>query len=913
MSERQIEFQPQDEPLRDDVRTLGALVGEIISEQGGEALFAAVEAARTAAIQRREQPSSENELEGLLAELAPELVEQLVRSFSTYFQVVNLAEKAHRIRRRRDYLREGIAQRGSFEDALRQLQAAGVGLEAVRELLQTLVIEPVFTAHPTEATRRVILEKHQAITRRLVERMDPTRTPPEETVALERIRGQVTSGWQTEEHPAIRPTVAEELESVLFYVTDVIYRVVPPFYESLREALEKVYGAEAGDLEIPTLLRFCSWVGGDMDGNPNVTAATLQDTLREHRERILQCYTREVAGLARHLTQSSSRATIDPEIERRIELHAAQVPDALEEVSSRQRDMPYRVLLHLMRARLERTRRDAEGGYASFEDFEDDLRSIAHSLQNNQGQRAGLFAVRRLQRRVETFGFHLATLDVRQDGEVHRSVIGRILGDERWGERSADERAERLRQELAKASASQAPPAVDPEDAEATAVLEVFRALREARARYGRGATGLYIISMARAVDDVLSVLLLARWAGLVEPSEPADEDVVPLDVAPLFETVPDLESAADTMNALLADATYRRHLEARGERQVVMVGYSDSNKDGGLAASRWALTQGQTALVEAHRAQGVKLTIFHGRGGSISRGGGKTRRAVLAAPRGSVAGRLRLTEQGEVINAKYGVRGIALRTLEQAAGAVAIATSAPPPVDPREAEWAQIMESIASHSRATYRALVYEDPAFIDYFRRATPIDVIERMLIGSRPSARRSRAGIENLRAIPWVFAWTQSRHILPGWYGLGSGLENAVTSHGQQRVAEMVRDWPFLRAMISDVEMVLAKADLPIAARYAELAGEPGAEIFARICDEYQRTTELVRGLAGIETLLDGDPNLQRSIRLRNPYVDPMSLLQVDLLRRWRASERTDDSLLRALISTVHGIAQGLQNTG
>ncbi|MEM7356082.1 MAG: phosphoenolpyruvate carboxylase, partial [Acidobacteriota bacterium] len=838
-----------------------------------------------------------------LAAMDPELVEQLARSFSTYFQVVNLAEKIHRIRRRRDYLRSATIQPGSLEDVLRQLRRAGLDVKEVHELFCAMAIEPVFTAHPTEATRRAILEKHQAIARRLVERFDPSRTPPEERIALERIRAEVTTAWQTEEHPSIRPSVADELDHVLFFVTDVIYRIVPPFYEALEEALEAVYGEAARDLEVPTFLRFASWVGGDMDGNPNVTAETLLATLREHRGRALACYRREIAALARHLTQSDCCIAYDPEISDLSQRYAGLVPEVYETIPSRYRDMPYRVFLELMLGRLERTDRDAAGGYADVGELTRDLQRIARSLEANRGQHAGLFAVRRLLRRVETFGFHLATLDVRQDAGVHRAVIGRLLGDAEWAERSAAERAERLRRELASAEPRQAPA----DDGESVATLEVFRALVESRQRYGRRATGLYIISMARDVDDVLSVLLLARWAGLVEDGD------VPLDVAPLFETVGDLQAAPETMQTLFDDPVYRRHLATREHRQMVMIGYSDSNKDGGLAASRWALQKGQAALVATHEAAGIGLTIFHGRGGTISRGGGKTRRAVLAAPRGSVGGRLRLTEQGEVINAKYGLRGIALRTLELATGAVALTTATPPPADAREPRWTQMMDEIAGHSRQTYRGLVYDDPGFYDYFRQATPIDVIERMLIGSRPASRRARAGIDGLRAIPWVFAWTQSRHILPGWYGLGSGLEQAVARHGRDAVAEMVREWPYLRALLEDVEMVLAKADMPIAARYAGLAAEAGAPIFDRIRAEFDRTARWVLDLSGSETLLESDVTLQRSIRLRNPYVDPMSLLQVDLLRRWRASERSDDALFHALLSTVHGIAQGLQNTG
>ena len=402
----------------------------------------------------------------------------------------------------------------------------------------------------------------------------------------------------------------------------------------------------------------------------------------------------------------------------------------------------------------------------------------------------------------------------------------------------------------------------------------------------------------------------------MTEPAagaEASDETSVPLDVAPLFETVGDLEAASATMEALLTDPVYLRHLETRERRQMVMIGYSDSNKDGGLAASRWALQKGQAALVATHEKHGVDLTIFHGRGGTIGRGGGKTRRAILAAPRGAVGGRLRVTEQGEVINAKYGLRGIALRTLEQATGAVAAATACPAPPDSREDGWAKVMEEIARDSRMQYRALVYDDPGFSDYFRKATPVDVIERMLIGSRPASRRSKSGIDGLRAIPWVFAWTQSRHLLPGWYGLGTGLDKAVHRHGRPLVAEMAREWPFLHALLGDVQMVLAKADIPIAACYAELAGEAGVSIFNTIVAEFERVEALVLDLYGSKALLDSDPALQRSIRLRNPYVDPMSLMQVDLLRRWRTGERRDTSLFDALLATVHGIAQGLQNTG
>ena len=930
-----LHFPPKDEPLRDDVRTLGALVGRVVQEQGGDALFAAVEAARKAAIARREDPAGDGEarLVGLVEDLPPGEAEQLVRAFATYFQVVNMAEKAHRIRRRRDYLRraeDGEPQAYSLRDTVERLAAAGLGPDDVAALFAGLLVEPVFTAHPTEATRRTLLEKQQEIARRLVDLMNPELTPQERRGALARIRAEVTVTWQTEEQPRERPRVEDEAEHVLFYVTDVLYRVTPAFYEDLAAALGEVYeGSGVASLpDLPRMLSFASWVGGDMDGNPNVDAGTLRRTLARHRRLVLGLYRREVAALARRLSQSRSRVGFDDEVGALIDDYRRRFPETYEAVLPRHREMPYRVLLRLVGARLEATLEERPGsgeggeGYAGPGELYADLAVVARSLEGHRGEHAGLHAVRRLLRRVDTFGFHLATLDVRQDALVHRRAVGRMLGEEGWEERPADERAERLRRALEEGEEPAWRPSGeegidrddDPAAADARRTLDVMAAIAEARRRHGDGAVGPYIMSMAKHRDDVFTTLLLARWGGLGK-----DDGTIPLDVVPLFETVPDLEAAPAVMEGLLADDLYRRHLAARGDRQMVMVGYSDSSKDGGMAASRWSLQEAQAALVDAYTAgkgkdgTGVALTVFHGRGGTVSRGGGSTHRAVMAAPEGAVAGRLRLTEQGEVIDDKYGLRGIALRTLERTWGATALATAAPRPADPREEGWHGIMAQIATTSRDAYRALVYDEPNFTAFFRGATPIDVIERMNIGSRPSSRRAGAGIEDLRAIPWVFAWTQSRLILPGWYGLGSGLEAAVEEHGEAEVAAMVSDWPFFANLVDDAEMVLAKADLPIAERYVALAGEVGEELFPRIRQEMQRTVSLLLRLKGQDSVLDANPTLQRSIRLRNPYVDPMSLLQVDLLARWRATDRQDEPLLSALLATVQGIAHGLQNTG
>jgi phosphoenolpyruvate carboxylase len=910
-----VHFPAKDEPLRDDVRRLGALVGRVLLDQGGESFFERVERTRKQAIANRELDSPHGVdpsagtlgLEGLSAGEAADLI----RAFSLYFQIINLAERTHRIRRRRDYQRDPEnPQRNSFADLARALKRDGVSLDEVHAVLDGLLVEPVFTAHPTEATRRAILEKQQRIARRLIERFDPTFTPREVRVSAARVRAEITSIWQTAAQPPERPTVLDELEHVLYYLTDVIYRMVPFLYEELEEALEESYGSAATERPLPILLRFASWVGGDMDGNPNVNAETLRAALRRQRNLVLHRYADELRNHARSLTQTSSRVRVSPEVMDRSQLYESELPEVVAAFSPREADMPYRRLLSLMAAKTLATANDQDHGYSGPDELRRDLHTIADSLRNNRGEHAGLFSLARTIRRVDTFGFHLASIDVRQDAELHRGVVGSLLGDPKWSERSAGERATILRQALSGQTPEAAEPPPDPEGSpehnpEVARSLDVFRAIAEAQATLGAEAIGAYVISMARGPDDVLSVLYLARRAGL-------GGDHVPLDVAPLFETVPDLEGAAATMESLFDDELYRAHLRSREDHQMVMVGYSDSNKDGGIAASRWALFQAQEALVEVFGFHGVELTIFHGRGGTTSRGGGKTHRAVLAAPEGSVAGRLRMTEQGEVIDDNYSLTPIAARSLERSAGAVILATLRPLPAPPPESPWREALRTVAVESRRAYRDLVFAE-GFFDYFQRATPIDVVSRMQIGSRPASRRSGHGIENLRAIPWVFSWTQSRHVLPGWYGLGTGLERALDSAGIETLREMLAGWPFLAVLLDDAEMVLGKADLGIARRYADLAGEEGRQTFETIRAEFERTLAAILEIKGNTHLLDDDPVLRRAIRLRNPYIDPMSELQIDLLCRWREGDRRDNQLLRALQASVRGIAYGLQNTG
>lgn len=902
---REIEFVATDALLRDDVRRLGAMVGGMLAEQVSPDFLAQVESVRRMAIARREDGEPVDAMAGHLAQVPLQDADQLVRAFAAYFGAINLAEHVHRIRRRRDHQRtDDMPQPGGLEAMLRELRDAGVSSAELVAFLPRLSIEPVFTAHPTEVVRRALLDKERTIVERLVADIDRERTPPERRSDEARIRLALTSAWQTSQAPSQKPTVIDEVEHVGFYLANVLYRTLPVFYEAFADAIEAVYGER---IALPQVVRFGTWVGGDMDGNPNVGADTVRAALDAQRRHALAQHRGDLRRLAGILTQSLDRVGVDEAILARIDAYGRQWPDAVAAFKPRLADMPYRHLLDLIDAKLAATDAQHAHGYAGTDAFIADLELIDASLQHHRGEHAGRFALQRVLWRARTFGFHLAALDLRQDSAVHEEALATLTGDADWASRKPVEQVQRLHALIdgsAPASATQEPDV-------AASTLEVFRTVHEVRHTHGEHAIGLYIISMSRSAADALAVLALARIAGCVVDDD-SDGSRVPLDVAPLFETVADLEAAPGVMRALFDDPVYRTHLRARGDRQTVMLGYSDSAKDGGLMASRWALQRTQVELTALAQASDVRIVFFHGRGGSVSRGGGKTGRAVVAAPRGSVDGSLRMTEQGEVIHRKYGIRALALRNLEQTTAAVLRASLRPRPADAREERWRGIAAELAGVARDHYRALVYDDPRFDDYFRAATPIDVIERLHIGSRPS-RRGNAGIRGLRAIPWVFAWAQNRSGLTAWYGVGHALRHGVEAHGRETLAEMARDWPFFGTMFDDLEMTLAKSDLDIFERYSRLAGDAHEALFPGIAAEFARTRDTLLAIRDEDELLTRDPRLRLSIRLRNPYVDPISLLQVELLRRWRRDGSEDDATLDALLATVNGIAAGIQNTG
>jgi phosphoenolpyruvate carboxylase len=894
-----LNFSVRDQPLRDDVRELGALLGEVLREQGPAGLYRQVEAVRSASLRRRDgDRHAARRLDSLLAQVPPGRALPLIRAFSAYFFLVNMAERIHRIRRTLDYRRDGKMQPGSWPAAAQTLAAAGLRASALPDLLERLQICPVFTAHPTEATRRALLTKEQRIARALMDRLSPEH---DRTALRARLRSEITAAWQTEEQLSDRPSVADEVEHVLFYLSEVIYRVVPRCYADLQDALTQQFGA-GRQIRVPPFLSFGSWVGGDMDGNPNVGPDTLRATLARHQELALRRYRAEVRELFGALTQTSSLIGVAPAVTRRIARYRRQMPGVFGEITPRYHGMPYRILLWFISHRLDQTAAGGPRHYTGPDEYLADLQLIHDSLERHHGTHAGGERVLRLIQRVQTFGFHLAALDVRQHAAVHRRCVAELLQHKDFPELPASERTSLLRRALTKRM--RAPKRAGQETIR---TLDVQRAIAEARKKYGERAIGLTIISMAQGPDDALAVMLLARAAGTAGP-----RGETPLDITPLFETVDDLAGAADTLESLWREPAYRRHLRRRGNRQYVMLGYSDSNKDSGLVSARWALHAAQIEILAAARRHKLAVTLFHGRGGSISRGGGRPRDAILAEPPGAVDGRLRLTEQGEIIHAKYGLRGLATRTLELMGSAV-LERLNPAPAPPIPEIWSAAMHTAARAGRDRYRSLVYGDPAFPDYFRKATPIDVIERLPIGSRPSRRTGTAGIEDLRAIPWVFAWTQSRHLLPGWFGVGSALVAAEKEVGLRTLQRMARQWRFFDNLLADAEMAHAKADLDIAQRYAQLAGRSGERIFGIIRREHELAREQIARVRGTVEPLTHDPVLRRALWLRNPYVDPMSFLQVDLLRRWRASGRRDKKLEHALIATVHGIARGMQNTG
>ena len=915
--------EPQDQ-LRATIRFLGNLLGEAIIEQEGRAIYDREEEIRALA---KEWRSGDARVREQIVTITSALIEEpeealaVLKAFTTYFQLVNLAEEQQRVRiireRRRAAEESGVPMAETITQAVRRLHSEGLSAAEVRTLLDDLLIMPVITAHPTEAKRRTILAKLNSIAAALDELQRTSRLPSERDEIIEKIRAEIVVLWQSDETRDRRPTVLDEVRNALYFYETTLFRLIPRIYGELERALAESFPGE--EFAIGPVLRYGSWVGGDRDGNPNVTVDVTEETIREQKEAILRWYNVLVDEVYNFLSPATTRVGFSPALTESITQDFKLVPESEHEVLDRFRMEPYRQKLIMMFRRLRATRAENERpwratvpnarAYHTPAEFLHDLRLIEESLLQNKGERLARGRLAELVRSVQVFGFHLATLDLRQHSARHRAamaeVLERIKLASNYESMTEAARVALLSREIANPRPLTARLDFSPETNETVAL---FRLIPRARQEAGDEIIQTYIISMTTGASNILEVLLFARDAGLLGA----------LDVTPLFETIEDLTNAPQIMASLFTNDVYRRHLAERGHHQQIMIGYSDSNKDGGYLRANWMLFKAQQSLAAVCEQHAVKLTLFHGRGGSLGRGGGPTNRAILAQPPESLHGRIKLTEQGEVVSGRYENPDIAHRHLEQLVNAVLLTTGRRPRF-PQQEEWSAIMEELSQRAFVAYRDLV-ERPAFIRFFHQATPIDHIDQLNIGSRPSRRKSTESIADLRAIPWVFAWTQSRVNLPSWYGVGSAVKQWLAAGDQAarmaQLQEMYTTWPFFRTVIDNVQMGLAKADIAIASLYAQLTDAATRDlIYADLAAEFDRSVRAVLEIAQAPELLEKEPVLRRSIKVRNPYVDPLNYIQVALLQRLAEVQdgATAQQLRAAVLLSVNGIAAGLQNTG
>lgn len=906
--------------LRRDVSYLGHVLGDTLVEQDGQGLLDLEETIRALAKERRARElrgeheaakETATELLDCVRSLETSIAERVARAFTHYFQLVNLAEQHHRTRRRRDYAREGRPQPDSLEAVFSRI-ATKIPRERFEEVLARAMVELVFTAHPSEAQRRTVLEKHRRVVALLARRDRAELTPPEARDVDAAIREEVATLWQTDEIRQQKPRVADEVKNALFYLEEILFPLVPRFYEALEGACEAAFGAPTS---VPCVLRFGSWVGADMDGNPNVTPEVAVDTALAQVTRVIDLYLEEVKELGWALSQSTLRVGVSERLMASLDDDAEAMPELARALERTTYHEPYRRKASFVLERLRATRaavatvREAHCGepeipphaYDGPAELLFDLELMRRSLEKNRGARAGASRVRALIRQVQTFGFHLARLDVRILADWVRDDARAALGIAA----EAPLRIEELEAALSGSSA-RAP------DGHAMGAIGALARIR--RVTFGGGAESL-VLSMTHGAEDMLSALLLARLVGLDRP----DEGVSEVSIVPLFETLDDLERAAGELSRAAKSPAYAAYLARRGMVQEVMLGYSDSNKDAGIIGSSFALYRAQQRLVAAAREHGISLKIFHGRGGSIGRGGGPSQRAIESLPAGAIDGRFKLTEQGEVLGWKYLVPEIAERNLElTVAGVLAQSLDIEPEAEAL-ASYEEIFGECSERSVAHYRALVH-DPRLPEYFAETTPIEDIPRLNIGSRPTRRRGdhkpAPKLEDLRAIPWVFAWTQSRQMVPGWYGAGRALTWLLRAHGKERVRKMRDEWPFFASTLEAIAVSLAQADMVIAARYAALCEDRALarRMFRRIALDHGRAVRAIGVIFERPGALDPSATLARSIELRNPYVDPLSFIQIELIRRKRAhADEAPPALERAILLTINGLAAGLRSTG
>jgi phosphoenolpyruvate carboxylase len=914
----------KDLPLKEDTRLLGRLLGDVLRAQTGESGYARIESIRQTAIGLRraspdDAPSIKDELAGLLNELPIAQTLDVVRAFSYFSHLANIAEDVHQNRRRRAHAIAGSPpQAGSIAHALERLRAAGIDESALRAVLAEALVSPVLTAHPTEVQRKSILDAEREIARLLQWRDRSTLTPEEDETMRTGLYRQVLSLWQTAMVRLTTLQVSDEIDNGLAYYRYTFLDEIPRLYTALEDRFAREYGTA---LAAPPLLRMGSWIGGDRDGNPFVVAETLQYASRAQASLVLLHHLSEVHQLGAELSLSNRLVT---PTERLLALAAA-----ARDPNPHRGDEPYRQALTGIYARLAATAREladcvpprpphaALPPYRAPAELLADLDVIAASLATHGAGQLAAGRLRLLRRAVSVFGFHLAALDLRQNSDVHAEVVGELLA--RAGVHSdyaALDEAQRVRLLIAELGN---PRLLDTPHVARSPTLQseiaVLHAAADIHRRFGPAALPHYVISKCQSLSDLLEVAVLLKEVGLLTPNRLA------VNIVPLFETIADLGRCGDVMASAFRLPCYQRWLASRGGWQEVMLGYSDSNKDGGFVTANWALYQAELKLVDTFHNFDVKLRLFHGRGGTVGRGGGPSYEAILAQPYGSVNGAIRVTEQGEIIASKYSDPELGRRNLETLVAATLEATLVR---DRDNADHEQgfhdAMQALSGFAFDAYRALVYETPEFLPYFRASTPIAEIAELNLGSRPASRRPSQRIEDLRAIPWVFSWSQCRLTLPGWYGFGTAVEAWLAEKPEardERIAtlhDMHRRWPFFRSMLSNMSMVLAKTDLAIASRYADLVTDAAVReaIYPRLAAEHRRTVHWLLQVTGQSGLLDDNPTLARSIRNRFPYLDPLNHVQIELLRRYRAGQ-TDVRTKRGIHLTINGLAAGLRNSG
>jgi phosphoenolpyruvate carboxylase len=909
--------QEADARLRDDIRLLGRILGDTVRDQEGADVFDLVERIRQTSIRfhRDEDRLARRELEQILDSMSIPDTLRIVRAFSYFSHLANIAEDHNNIRQMRARSAAKSGGAGVLADTLAHAKTAGLSAEELRRFFKDALVSPVLTAHPTEVRRKSTMDREMEVAALLDRRERVALTADEATASDEQLRREVLTLWQTNLLRRTKLTVLDEVANGLSFYDYTFLREVPRLVNVLEDRLEE--GGEQAASELASFLRMGSWIGGDRDGNPFVTADVMRGTLRLQSSRVMQFYLEQLHALGAELSIAAHLADVSEELR----ALAERSPDT----SPHRSGEPYRLAVSGIYARLtataeklqvEITRRPVGKGapYDSVKELQADLDVLHRSLISNNARVIARGRLRLLRRAVDCFGFHLARLDIRQNSAVHERTVAELMDAANPGMSylalGEDARISLLTNEL-RSTRSLVSQFVKYSD-ETMGELNVFHAAAEAHARFGSDVIPQCIISMCKGMSDMLEVAVLLKEVGLVNPSGRSAINIVPL-----FETIEDLQASGSIMDRMLSLHDYRRLVDSRGSVQEVMLGYSDSNKDGGFVTSGWELYKAEINLVEVFERHGVRLRLFHGRGGSVGRGGGPSYDAIIAQPGGAVNGQIRITEQGEIISSKYSNAEVGRNNLEILAAATLEASLLHPRQSAPRREYLTAMDELSTLAFKAYRGLVYETDGFVDYFWASTVINEIATLNIGSRPASRKKTRAIEDLRAIPWVFSWAQCRLMLPGWYGFGSAVETWIAEHpdkGMPFLKELYKEWPFFRMLLSNMDMVLAKSSIAIASRYAELVPDEALreKIFGRIRREWHSCIETLLDIMGQDRLLQGNPLLERSVRHRFPYLDPLNHVQVELLKEHRA-QNPDEQVLRGIQLTINGISAGLRNTG